>query len=72
MVDRFEVMMRHSEQVLNRAVDREKSLGLSRRLEATHPAFLLPGVLVRDFSSVVSYCAVRWVTDRKTSRCAAG
>ena len=53
MVDRFEVMMRHSEQVLNRAGDREKSLGLSRRLEATHPAFLLPGVLVRDFSSVV-------------------
>ena len=52
-MDRFEMMTGNSEQVLNRAVDREKSLNLCRRFEATHLAFLLPGVLVRDFSSVV-------------------
>ena len=53
LMDRFEVMPSYSEQVLNRAVDREKSLNLCRRLEATHLAFLLPGVLVRDFRSVI-------------------
>ena len=30
MVDRFEMMTSNSEQIVNRAVDREKSLGLSR------------------------------------------
>ena len=29
-MNRFEMMTSHSEQVVNRAVDREKSLGLSR------------------------------------------
>ncbi len=53
MVDRFEMMTCNSEQVVNRAVDREKSLNLCRRFESTHLAFLLPGVLVRDFRSVV-------------------
>ncbi len=53
MVDRFEMMTSNSEQIVNRAVDREKSLNLCRRLEATHLVFLLPGVLVRDFRSVV-------------------
>ena len=47
------MMTSHSEQVVNWAVDREKSLGLSHRLESTHLAFLLPAVLVGDFSSVV-------------------
>ena len=42
-----------SEQVVNSVVDREKSLNLCRRFEATHLASLLPGVLVGDFSSVV-------------------
>ncbi len=53
MMDRFEMMTCDSEQVVNRAVDREKSLQLFRRFESTHLAFLLPGVLVGDFSSVV-------------------
>ena len=52
-MNRFEMMTGHSEQVMNRAVDGEKSLHLSRRFEATHLAFLLSGVLVRHFSSVV-------------------
>ena len=43
----------NSEQVVNRAVDREKSLNLYRQFETTHLAFLLPGVLVGDFSPVV-------------------
>ena len=53
MVDRFEMMTCNSEQVVNRPMDREKSLNLCRRFEATHLAFLLPSVLVGDFSSVV-------------------
>ena len=52
-MDRFEMMTGNSEQVVNRAVDGQKSLGLSRRFEATHLAFPLPGVLVRDFGSVI-------------------
>jgi hypothetical protein len=52
-MDGLEMMTSHSEQVLNRPVDREKSLHLCHRFEATHLAFLLPGVLVRGFSSVV-------------------
>jgi len=47
------MMTGDSEQVLNRAVDREESLNLCRRFEATHLAFLLPGVLVRDLNAVV-------------------
>ena len=43
----------NSEQVVNRAVDREKSLNLYRRFEATHLTFLLPSVLVGNFSSIV-------------------
>ncbi len=53
MVDRFEVMTCNSKQIVNRAVDPEKLLNVSRRLESTHLAFLLPGVLVGDFNSVV-------------------
>ena len=53
MVDRFEMMTCNSEQVVNRAVDREKSLNLYRRFEATHLTFLLPSVLVGNFSSIV-------------------
>jgi hypothetical protein len=53
MVDRFETMTCNAEQVVNLAVDREESLNLCRRFEATHLAFLLPGVLVGDFSSVI-------------------
>ena len=53
MMDRLEMMTSHSEQVVNRPVDREKPLHLCRRFEATHLAFLLPGVLVGDFRSVV-------------------
>ncbi len=52
-MDRIEMMTCNSEQVVNRPVDREKSLHLCRRFEAMHLAFLLPGVLVGDFSSVV-------------------
>ena len=52
-MDRFEMMTCNSEQVVNRTVDREKSLNLCRRFEATHLAFLLPGVLVGDFRSVI-------------------
>ena len=52
-MDRSEMMTSNSEQVVNRAVDTEKSLDLCRRLESTHLAFLLPRVLVGDFSSVV-------------------
>ena len=47
------MMTCNSERVVNRAAGREKSLNLCRRLEATHLAFLLPGVLMGDFSSVV-------------------
>jgi hypothetical protein len=46
MMDRFETMTLHSEQVVNRAVEREKSLNLGRRFEAAHLAFAFPGVLV--------------------------
>jgi len=53
MMDRFEMMSCNSEQVLNRPVDREKSFHMGRRFEASHLAFLLPGVLVGDLSSVV-------------------
>ena len=53
MVDRSEMMTCNSEQVVNRALDREKSLNLCRRFEATHLAFLLPGALVGTFSPVV-------------------
>jgi hypothetical protein len=35
-----------------RAEDREEALSLLHGFEAAHPAFSLPGVLVRDFSSV--------------------
>ena len=53
MVDRFEMMTGHSQEVLNRAVNREKPLHLCRRFETTHLASLLPSVLVGDFSAVV-------------------
>jgi hypothetical protein len=53
MMDRFETMTCDSEQVVNQAVDREKSLPLCCRFEATHFSFPFPGVLVRDFSSIV-------------------
>ena len=43
------MMTCNSEQVVNSVVDREKSLNLCRRFEATHLASLLPGVLVGDF-----------------------
>ena len=48
---RFETMTCDSEQVVNQALDREKSLPPCCRFEATHCSF--PGVLVRDFSSIV-------------------
>ena len=51
----------NSKHVVNRAVDREKSLNLCRRFEATHLAFLLRGVLVgidnRDFMAQVEAMA---------------
>jgi hypothetical protein len=47
------MMTCNSEQVVNRAVDRQKSLGLSRRFEAKHLPFPLPGVLVGDFNAVI-------------------
>ena len=53
MVDCFEMMTGESEQVLNRAVDRQESLDLSRRFESTHLPFLLPGVLMGHFNAVV-------------------
>jgi len=53
MVDRFETMTCNSEQIVNRAVYRQKSLKLRRRFEAPHLPFLLSGVLVRDFGTVV-------------------
>ena len=53
MVDRFKMTMGPSEDVLYRAVNREKPLHLYRRFETTHLAFLLPSVLVGDFSAVV-------------------
>ena len=49
----FETMTCDSEQVVNQAVDREKSLPLCGRFEATHLSFPFPGVLVTDFSSIV-------------------
>jgi hypothetical protein len=45
-MDRFKTMTCDSEQVVNQAVEREKSLDLCRRLEATHLSFPFPGVLV--------------------------
>ena len=47
------MMSCHSEQVVKRPVEREKALHLSCRFEATHLAFLLPGMLVGNFSAVV-------------------
>ncbi len=53
MMDRFEMMTSDSQQIVNGAVDTEKALDLCRRIESTHLAFPLPGVLVGNFSSVV-------------------
>ena len=47
------MMSCHSEQVVKRPVEREKSLHLCRRFETPHLALLLPGVLVGDFRAVV-------------------
>jgi len=52
-VDRFQVMTCNSKEIVNRAVDPEKSLKVSHRLESTHLAFLFPGGLVGEFNSVV-------------------
>ena len=52
-MDRFEAMTCDSEQVVNPVVDRQKSLKLCRRFEAPHLPFLLPGVLVGDFGTVI-------------------
>ena len=52
-MDRFDTMTCDSEQVVNQAVDREKSLPLCCRFEATHFSFPFPVVLVREFSSIV-------------------
>lgn len=53
LMDRFEMMTCNSEQDVHRAAGWEKSLNLCHRLEATHLAFLFPGVLMGDLSSVV-------------------
>lgn len=53
MMDRFEMVTTHSEQVLDSTMDRKEALGLSHRLESTHLAFLFTSVLVRNFSSIV-------------------
>jgi hypothetical protein len=53
MTNLFETMKCDSEQVVNRAMDRAESLNLCRRFEVTHFVFLLPGVLLGDFSSFV-------------------
>ena len=52
-MDRFQMMSCHSEQVVKRPVEREKSLHLCRRIETAHLTFPLPSVLVGDFSAVV-------------------
>jgi hypothetical protein len=53
MVHCLEMMPCNSEQIVNHTVDRQKSLKLCRRFEAPHLAFLLPGVLVGDFGTVI-------------------
>ena len=50
----FETMTCDSEQIVNQAMDREKSLDLCCRFEATHLPFLFSGVLVRDLNPIGS------------------
>ena len=60
MVDRFQMVTTHSEQVLNRPMDDKKALSLTDRSEASHLLLLLPRRLMRSLNSVVLVltCAV--------------
>jgi len=49
----FEEMSPNSKQIINRAMDREKSLRMSVRLETTHLSLPLSGQLVGHFGPVV-------------------
>ena len=66
MVHCLEMMTCDSEQIVNRVVDREKSLKLCRRFEAPHLTFLLPWW--ETSARLFSYRPVRCVIDGKTSR----
>ena len=49
----FQQMPPHTKQIVNWAVYREKALGLPRRFEPPHLAFLLARGLMRDFGPVI-------------------
>ena len=49
----FEMIPANPKQILNLTVDSKESLSLLDRLEPSHLSLLFPGMLMRDFSSVV-------------------
>ncbi len=53
MVNCFEVVPTDSEQVLNRTVNREKTLSLPHRFEPSHLPLLFTSVLMGDFCPIV-------------------
>ena len=66
-----EQMSADSEEILDDAVHRCKTLQMGSRLEPAHLAFPLAGRLMRDFRRLFSYYRVLWTTDGITVRCAA-
>ena len=66
-----EQMSADSEEILDDAVHRCKTLQMGSGLEPAHRAFPLAGRLMRDFRRLFSYCRVLWTTDGITVRCAA-
>ena len=53
MMERPEMATTHSEQVLNRTMDGEKTLSLTCRFESSHLPLLLPRWLMRSLGSVI-------------------
>ena len=64
-------MSADSEEILDDAVHRCKTLQMGSRLEPAHLAFPLAGRLMRDFRAIVFILPVLWTTDGITVRCAA-
>ena len=50
---RAQQMAPHTKRIVERAVNREETLGLPQRFEPAHPAFLLARRLIRHFGPVV-------------------
>ena len=50
----WEEMPTETKEIVNRAMSRQKPLGLARRFELSHQAFSVTCGLMRDFCSVIS------------------